>query len=630
MATAPAPPTPDDDACEAPPARVAPPPQASDAAPAGVDLTALTREPKLPAPKAAGVASLHGDVLAPLGLGVLVVVAAVGIVAALMVRIGGPVVASIVVCAPLFTAVLLGVIRGLMSRSAGTPLERLRAALQEIEEGNYDARLEPSGARELHDLAHGFNRMATIVGHQRERLKALAATDLLTGVANHRHFHEQMRAHLKRSEYTRSPVSVVMLDVDHFKRVNELFGHSRGDDALRTVATALSNAVRSTDLVARVGGDDFALLLPGADPGYAREVADRAREAIARVSPRDLLLSASAGFACHPVHTEGDHDLGELAVAALNLAKEAGGDQTRKFDAQQVASLPTLREQRAEILTMLEHRDPITPVFQPIVELSTGTVAGYEALSRFQDSDRSPDAWFNQAARCGLGARLEAEAIRAALEAPGRPKGTYLSLNFSPSALASRRVRTVLPRDLSDVVIEITEHELAAEDSTLEQSLMALRNRGARIAVDDAGAGYAGLQQVMRVQPDIIKLDRGLIEKVDIDPAKAALVEFFVLFAERVDAKVCTEGIETREELSALVSLNVSYGQGYFLGRPAETWTGLTGEVAKALSVGSLRGHEQVERPPHVLGPVNRRLQRFTQPPAGRGGREHPRSQRPA
>jgi EAL domain-containing protein (putative c-di-GMP-specific phosphodiesterase class I) len=358
--------------------------------------------------------------------------------------------------------------------------------------------------------------------------------------------------------------------------------------------------------------------------GFAREVANRARAAVQRVSPRELLLSASAGFACHPAHTNGETSIEELAASALSLAKRAGGDETRKYNAEQAANLPSLREQRAEILALLSRPSPITPAFQPIVELSTGRIAGYEALSRFEGSERGPDAWFGQAGRCGLGPRLEAEAIRAALEFPNRPPGTYLSLNFSPSALASRRVMTVLPRDLSDVVIEITEHELASEDGSLEASLNMMRGRGARIAVDDAGAGYAGLQQVMRVQPDIIKLDRGLIEKVDIDPAKAALVEFFVLFAARTGASVCTEGIETVGELAALVELNVNFGQGFVLGRPAMQWTGIPPQLAKALAVGSLRRHQRPARPAHVLGPVNRRLQRFQQQAAAERAWQRP------
>ena len=565
--------------------------------------------PAPPAPETSRATSLQTDLLLPLGLGVLVVVAAVGFSVALGARLGAPILPITVVSAVVFTAALLAVASVLLRRTTAGPLADLREALQEVEVGNYDARLEPPGVRELDEVAEGFNRMATIVGHQRDRLKALAATDPLTGLANHRHFHERLRSELLRAERGGGAVAVVALDIDHFKRVNDLHGHGQGDEALKAAAESLRNSVRESDLVARLGGDDFMMLLPGADGGYAREVADRAREALLRRSP--AFGSVSAGFACFPAHANADTSLEELALSALSVAKSEGGNQTRKFDVEQAAKLPTLREQRAQVLGLLERRRPITPVFQPLVELSTGRIAGYEALARFNDdSDRSPDAWFSQASRSGLGARLEAEALRAALECPDRPAGTYLSLNFSPSALASRRVRSVMPRDLSDVVIEVTEHELAAEDANLQASLAGFRQRGARIAVDDAGAGYAGLQQLMRIQPDIIKLDRGLIEQVDVDSAKAALVEFFVGFAQRVGAFVCTEGIETLAELGALVDLGVTYGQGYLLARPAEKWPQLAPDIAKALAVGSLRGHSRPVRVEHVHGPVNRRLGR--------------------
>ena len=587
---------------------------------------------EVPRPAPAGqetppASSLQVDLLLPVGLGVPLVVAAVGFCVALAVRLGGPILTTTVVASVVFTAALLAVLSVLLRRSTGAPLAELRDALGEVEVGNYDARVEPPGIRELDEVATGFNRMATIVGHQRDRLKSLAATDPLTGLANHRHFHERLRSELLRAERAGGEVAVIALDIDHFKRVNDLHGHARGDETLKALGESLRASVRESDMVARLGGDDFMILLPGADGGYAREVADRAREALLRRCP--VLGSISAGFACFPAHANADTSLEELALSALGVAKSEGGNQTRKFDVEQAAKLPTLREQRAQVLALLERRRPITPVFQPLVELATGRIAGYEALSRFNDdSGRPPDAWFNQAARCGLGARLEAEAIRASLECPDRPAGTYLSLNFSPSALASRRVRAVLPRDLSDVVIEVTEHELAAEDGNLQTALAGFRQRGARIAVDDAGAGYAGLQQVMRVQPDIIKLDRGLIEQVDLDSAKAALVEFFVLFAARVGAVVCTEGIETLRELGALIDLNVAYGQGYALARPAERWPQLPPQVAKALATGSLRGHSRTARPEHVTGPVNRRLERFVQQGTGRRERvvRHQRS----
>jgi len=563
--------------------------------------------------------SLRKEVVYPFGLGVLVVIFSVAVIGVIADRSGSNLFTAVVGSAIALTAGLVWW-AGTILQSATVPaIKQLKRGLQEIEVGNYDVRLNRVGASEFSELAEGFNRMATIVSHQRERLKLMADTDGLTELSNHRRFYEFLRAEHKRAkEADHGSVAVVVLDLDRFKRVNDEFGHARGDEILRAVGMALKKVVRAEDCAARLGGDDFAIAIPAADPGLARDIAERAREAITRTVPDNIGLTVSAGYVCWPRHTNEDN-LTELAGSALALAKTQGGDRTQRYDKKQVGTLPTVREQREEIEDLLADPQPITPVFQPLVELTTGRIVGYEALARF--SHRSPDAWFNQAHACGLSEELEGAALAAALAYDhSRPDGTYLSLNCSPSVISSGKIRSILPDNLSHYVIEITEHELASEDGALEQGLKELRQRGARIAVDDAGAGYAGLNQVMRVSPDIIKLDRSLIERVHAEPAKAALIEFFVLFARRVGAAVCTEGIETFEELTTLIDLGVGYGQGYLLGRPAEPWAELPEDLQKKLALGALRTHQDVE-PPSPQGPMNRRLNRYHVVGTGRAAR---------
>jgi diguanylate cyclase (GGDEF)-like protein len=573
---------------------------------------------------------LRSEVVLPVGVGAVVLCAAMGLVAAGSAKIGAPLPVTLAGAGLLLVAGLVAYVAWLLDSAVARPLAKVRDALQEMEGGNYDARLGYGGAREICEVQQGFNRMATIVGHQRERLKVAAATDGLTGLGNHRHFHEQLRIDVQGARENGAPLAVVALDIDGFKKLNDDRGHGHGDEALKLAGEAIERAVRGDDLVARLGGDDFVMILRGADAGYARDVAERTREAIARSLPEELELTVSAGFVCFPDTAEEDANLSELANAALDVAKRAGGNQTRKYDSDQVSAIPSIKQQRAEIDALLALETPIKPVYQPLVELSTGRLIGFEALSRFNaEEQRSPDAWFNQAARCGRGLALEMAAIKAALAgAQNRPQGTYLSLNFSPSALGSPKLMAILPRNMSDIVVEVTEHELASEDGALEDGLAKMRARGARIAVDDAGAGYAGLNQVMRVQPDVIKLDRSLIEGVHSDSAKSALVEFFVMFARRVGAAVCTEGIETLDELRTLINLGVTYGQGYLLGRPGEPWVQVSPELTRALATGALRTHVQPVARGHVAppvapaaprrssssqhaGPVNRRLSRY-------------------
>ena len=233
---------------------------------------------------------------------------------------------------------------------------------------------------------------------------------------------------------------------------------------------------------------------------------------------------------------------------------------------------------------MLEDPDALTMVFQPVLDLRTGRVAAYEALARF---NRTPRALAGQVVRAGapLRARRGARGARAGGGAGGRRTaraGTRLTLNLSLSSLGAPEIEAVLPERLEDFVIEVTENELAVGDPATAAAIAALRARGAALAVDDTGAGYAGLTHVMRLAPDVIKLDRALTTDIDSDPVKAALVSSFVRYARDIDATVCAEGIETAAELARLAELDVAFGQGFHIGRPSAPWIVVNPEPAAA------------------------------------------------
>jgi diguanylate cyclase (GGDEF)-like protein len=473
----------------------------------------------------------------------------------------------------IFTALVLG--RGIFR-----PLDRLRLATRAVGGGDLATRLGWRRRDELGMLSRDFDTMASDLEENNRRLEELAHRDPLTGLANHRHFQELLGKELELAGREGHSVAVALIDIDDFKRLNESRGHPFGDEVLSAAAAGLRTAMRDLGVLARVGGDEFGIILLDSEEGRAFALAEGARVAVEAAGPVPGSLRASAGVAVFPNDARTPGALLQLAAGSLEWAKSSGGGRTRAYDPEQVFVVTD--EQREQFARLLAEEDAVHPVFQPIVSLASGEPVGYEALARFTGKPGLPPSWwFSQAHRFGLGAPLEADTVRLALAAPGRPDGCYISVNLSPSGLASPEVRDQLPDDLSGIVIEITEEERVRDLEALQRDLDSLRGRGARIAVDDAGEGYAGLQRVMSVRADVIKLDRSLVADVHHDAAKIALIGSLVHFARSTGSSICAEGIETLDELRVLIHLGVATGQGWALARPGEPWPRVNTEAAR-------------------------------------------------
>jgi len=211
-------------------------------------------------------------------------------------------------------------------------------------------------------------------------------------------------------------------------------------------------------------------------------------------------------------------------------------------------------------------------VFQPIYYLDTGRLAGVEALARFDNERRwTPDRWFIEADAHGLGIELELLAASNALRAmPAVPGDGYLALNFSPDAVLTTEVDRLVHTASASAVIELTEHTSVTDYPRLTDELAHLHASGALVAIDDAGSGYSTLRHILRIAPDIIKLDQDLTRDIDRDPARRALASALIGFASDTGARVVAEGIETPAALNALRALGADCGQGYVLSRPVD------------------------------------------------------------
>ncbi len=251
------------------------------------------------------------------------------------------------------------------------------------------------------------------------------------------------------------------------------------------------------------------------------------------------------------------------------------------LSAEQINDTISVRSARDLLKTMIQQildQEEFDVVLQPIMDISTGRPAGFEALCRFRaEPYRPPNLWFDDAHTVDLQADLEICVIESALGYLNHlPEGVYLSVNASPATVQTGRLNAVFADYPAErIVLEVTEHAEISDAERLMDELHLIRGRGVLLAIDDAGAGYSGLQQILSLQPDIIKLDMSLTTGVDTDVVRRSLASALVGFAKQTGAKIVAEGIETETELEVLSELGVPLGQGYLLGRPADLATAM-------------------------------------------------------
>lgn len=252
-------------------------------------------------------------------------------------------------------------------------------------------------------------------------------------------------------------------------------------------------------------------------------------------------------------------------------------------------ALPAERQEtlRYELEQVLAGR--LRPMFhfQPVADVRRGAVAGYEALVRLPTSTGlPPDICLQYARYFGFDMELEQMLVRQALHARRQlPRNTFLSVNASPAFLCSRHCAAVLEQQgsLAGVVMEITESECIQDYREIRRHVNTLVTRGGMVAIDDAGAGYASLKHILELKPNFIKLDRTLVQNCDLDRAKSTMIEVLGAAADRLDAWIITEGVETAPELHELIRLRVPLAQGFFLGRPTPTMGALAPEAVRLL-----------------------------------------------
>lgn len=432
-----------------------------------------------------------------------------------------------------------------------------------------------------HATWHGVMVDVTREKHLEERLAHQALHDALTGLPNRKLFHDRVGQALQKRQS--GQIAVLFIDLDNFKTVNDRFGHASGDQVIAAVGRRISSCATDGDTAARVGGDEFALLVEDASVEQVTPLADRVIEALSETevafSQQALSIGASIGIAIAGP--------GETTETLMRDADLAMYEAKRQGRGRHVLYEPTLyatarhRSHLREALRTALSDDAISLAYHPIVDLTTGAVAGFEALARWSDrqlGDVPPSQFIQVAEETGLIHELGHWVIEQACRdladwRSAHSAEVYASVNVSPLQLEDDRfafsvVQSLLDHGLepSSLVLEVTEGMLLVERG--RQSLRELRSQGIRVAIDDFGTGYSSLSYLPQLPVDMVKVDQTFLSPFGDNATDPAFLRAIIQLAETLHLVTICEGIETPDQLWDLQAAGCGYGQGDFMARP--------------------------------------------------------------
>ncbi len=419
-----------------------------------------------------------------------------------------------------------------------------------------------------------------------DQARSEALLDGLTGLGNHRAFQEEIERQWSSATRYSRPLALVLLDLDEFKGTNDADGHAAGDLLLRRTGKLIDASLRRSDRAFRVGGDEFAIILPDTDADGAYVVARRLLATClegAGLRAAEPTLSFSAGISAIPGSARDRESLYSHADAALYWGKRHGRTCVTLFDPERhgTAAADHKPAELSALVARVAATGAVRAVFQPIYDLTTGLPRGFEGLVRplsnsgFDD----PGTMFAAAEATGRTAELDIACLNAVMEAAARLRlpGT-LTVNLSPRTLEMDEfsihalLRMIVRHGLDPrrIVLELTEREAVENIDRLRSAAEDCRVAGIKLAADDVGAGNAGLRLLSQLRFDIVKIDLSLVQGGRAQNQSLEIVRTLRDLADRWGALVVAEGIETPAQLEVVRSLGIGAGQGYLLGRPSE------------------------------------------------------------
>ncbi|MFW6330268.1 MAG: putative bifunctional diguanylate cyclase/phosphodiesterase [Gemmatimonadota bacterium] len=423
-----------------------------------------------------------------------------------------------------------------------------------------------------------------------DRLLHEAFHDALTGLPNRALFMDRLeRAVARRRRGEERPLAVLFLDMDRFKIVNDSLGHMAGDELLRRMARLLADHVREEDTVARIGGDEFAILLDGVDdPADPTHVAERVQARLRdpfRIQGQDVFTSLSIGIAFGGAEVQEPEDLLRSADTAMYRAKELGPAQYQIFDEAMHAHTVTMLQLETDLRLALEH-DEFIVHYQPLMDLATGRIRGFEALVRWQHPHRGllpPQTFIPLAEDTGLIVPLGAWVLRTAVHQLGEWRladaaGTdlFVSVNLSARQLVVSDLVEIVATILEEegvpgraLRLEITESAMMTSPRATIAMLGRLRELGVLLCIDDFGTGYSSLSTLHELPIDILKIDRSFISRLGAEN-EGHVVESIMALARNLGMEAVAEGVETPGQLEWLQKIGPGAVQGFLFSTPVD------------------------------------------------------------
>lgn len=410
-------------------------------------------------------------------------------------------------------------------------------------------------------------------------LERLAIIDPLTELLNRRGLQQALSRENERLQRDATELLALLVDIDDFKGINELLGHSVGDIALREITRKLRDSVRGVDSVGRLGGDEFLLLLPKARASDATRIAERLRLKISTTSMQAstgaMKVTASIGAMMLSADLRSIDEVLTHMQGILHRSKEEGKNRV-SYGGDTFDDTQRRHKTQVDMCTSLARGDKLVTVRQAIFRLADEQIVGYEFLSRyFAGTLEMPDTFFRICSERNTVSLVDHHCLKKALEVCARmPDEGRFHVNLFPSTIIGIPTQHLLDEfpaviPLNCFCIEISEQQLLGEPSYLIEPVRALQKAGIKIAIDDVGYGNSCVESLVLLEPDIIKIDKRCVIGVANDPIRIRHLERYVGMARQLGAEVIAEGIETKEELEILKNIGVEYGQGFLWGMPA-------------------------------------------------------------